>query len=1260
MDYTQVPLDVSRIQIEYLEGTSIIGIIRVTVNLSAGQSLTLNDLNFDPVGSRLTTLEIEPRNLTLAPGVQGQLRAVGRLEDGQVLDVTNSVIWSSTSAKLQISESGTVSSLSAGTYGVTARFGSQTATTVVTVRSTQLSDIRIEPSSVGLPLGSTGNVEVKAIFTDGGQQTVTPEALLAVSPPDLASIDSTGLVTASRVGSGTIKATYNSQIREVPITVTDAQLKTIVITPTGTTIPKGLSRTFSADGIYTDNTRKNLDDQVTWSTSQPVVAQIAQNGVCLGRNTGTTKVEATLGSISGSVDTEVTAAVISRLNLIPDTNLPLGLTQQLTAIAIFSDGSSIDVTDQGSYSSSDSSIVSVTTLAPRGITKAHKLGDATITCSFSGEQASVDIRSTDAVLEELTLNPTSLALPVGLTSDVTAQGRYSDGSLKNLTNNVMWRSTSPTFADVDSGGRVVAISEGSASIEATLSGKSVSIPAVISAAAVRTVKVTPTSLTLADGKQFQLKAEATYTDGNILNVTQTATWAPDTSGSVSVTNLGLVEALNQGTGLVRASLQGITGEASVEVIPSGSGQAFFPGVSTGKSGRNFGIGDLNGDGYPDTASVESQFPEISIFFNNSKGLLKTEMTIPLTTGSRPQEVLVGDLTGDSVSDIVVTESPSNRISVYINQGNGTFSPRLSYQLSTGAMPTSLQLWDVDSDNDLDLVGSDGSVLTGRFVTLVNDGAGNFTTERVRDLNRNRPGPYVHRDVDGVNGDDIIWYDSDDDDLILLPNDGAGGFASEVVLLDNFSLKSFQVDDWDLDGDMDLVVSNFDPSFRDKVEIFLNNGSLSFSSSQSFVPGPNVRFGPSRDLNGDNASDIVAFTQNSPDIYVFINKTDGSFEDPVTLRGAVRELAVADFNQDGNPDIAGASSDGPLIHFNRDGFKNAPLDIEEDGSGIHSHVAGDFDGDGDLDLATVSFENNLHRVILNDGLGNLSFGGSFQSESRPYAVTSGDYNGDGNADLAVVNSSSFTQTVSVSLATGNGSFAPRRDYSTGATGIHIISGDFNLDGHIDLAVPRLSEDDVLVLYNNGSGVFNSTATFPAGDGPRVVAAFDVDGDSDLDLVTGSTVDSRVNVLKNRGDGTFESPMVFNSGHPIPFTLKSADIDGDGDLDLAVGHNQDTTVIMVNDGTGSFQPGSTVAGTNKIVFGDFDGDGDQDIWAGVLSLNDGNGNFGDVTYFQYSNGRSYQTGDFDNDGDLDISVVGQYEGNNRDFLSIMFNLPLPPSN
>jgi hypothetical protein len=329
-----------------------------------------------------------------------------------------------------------------------------------------------------------------------------------------------------------------------------------------------------------------------------------------------------------------------------------------------------------------------------------------------------------------------------------------------------------------------------------------------------------------------------------------------------------------------------------------------------------------------------------------------------------------------------------------------------------------------------------------------------------------------------------------------------------------------------------------------------------------------------------------------------------------LGSAKLGAAWGDYDGDGYLDIYQAIGHGgaPSLLYRNNGdetFTYTPGAGVGSNDASQSAVWADYDNDGDLDLYQVNTGPN--RLYRNEGNGTFveRTGIDMPNPSQGSQSASwGDYDSDGFVDLFVAN---YSSTNNLYRNNGDGTFSDEAlnaqvDYV--GTSLSGAWGDYNGDGHLDLL---LSRDSGVILYrNNGAGAFSNETATAAIASPSVSAAwgdYDRDGDLDLFLANNSGSDK---LFANNGDGTFSdatgTAQVGDTGSAHVGSW--ADFDNDGDLDLYVTKiNGALALHYINDGNGVFAEAGATLGTGSgrntrgHAWGDFDNDGDLDLFVGV---------------------------------------------------------------
>ncbi|MBL9017351.1 MAG: Ig-like domain-containing protein [Myxococcales bacterium] len=400
-----------------------------------------------------TSLTLDMANVTLADGLTKQFVATLHFSDSSTQIVTTTAAWTSTNtAAATVSNTGLATAVDPGTTMISATAMGRTGTATLVVTGATATALTVGPDNQMLCAGQTLTLTARATLTDGTMPVVTATSWMA-APTSVATVSSTGVVTAVAQGTATITASYTDPVGggmttdTATVIVNPACLTSIDITGAAT-VTAGLTTPLTATGTFSDNSMMNITEMVVWSSAPTSVATVSttagSRGTVTGVAMGTATITATSGAISDTFMITVGAPQITSIVIAPDNATILNTqTQQLMVTATRTDGSMPDVTATATYSASPAGIV---TISAGGLVTpvAGQTGTVTITAMAGG--------ATDTTM--LTVNaPAAPAIAIsGPGGALTAGGTDAAG---NQTINMP---TTRTYTITNTGTAALAIS----------------------------------------------------------------------------------------------------------------------------------------------------------------------------------------------------------------------------------------------------------------------------------------------------------------------------------------------------------------------------------------------------------------------------------------------------------------------------------------------------------------------------------------------------------------------------------------------------------------------------------------------------------------------------------------------------------------------------------------------------------------------------------------------------------------------------------
>lgn len=242
-------------------------------------------------------------------------------------------------------------------------------------------------------------------------------------------------------------------------------------------------------------------------------------------------------------------------------SIALGLTQQFSASATLSDGSTQPVT--AAWTSATPAVATIN--AASGLAASTGAGSSVISAAYGGMTASATLTVTPAVLVSIAVTPQNATVQIAATRQLAVIGTYSDTTTHDLTAASTFVSATPASATVNNGGLVTGIALGTSVVTASSNGQSASTTITVPAATLASIALTPATSTVLIGGQQQFVATATYTDNTTAFVTGAAVWSSTSPAIGTVASTGMATGVAVGTSTITATVGGKSGSAALTV-----------------------------------------------------------------------------------------------------------------------------------------------------------------------------------------------------------------------------------------------------------------------------------------------------------------------------------------------------------------------------------------------------------------------------------------------------------------------------------------------------------------------------------------------------------------------------------------------------------------------------------------------------------------------------------------------------------------------
>jgi hypothetical protein len=652
------------------------------------------------------------------------------------------------------------------------------------------------------------------------------------------------------------------------------------------------------------------------------------------------------------------------------------------------------------------------------------------------------------------------------------------------------------------------------------------------------------------------------------------------------------------------------------------------------------VADLNGDGIPDLVLGSNV---VSIYLGNTNGTYTKGVTISVQQAPTSYPIVTADFNGDGIPDVAVPLYGSNDIAILLGKGDGTFADPVMASVPGSVVGVDqIVVADFNGDGIPDL-----AVITNATNStvdiLLGNGDGTFTAETTNPPISGTPFYFAKGDFNGDGKMDLAVAENNGTIAILLGN-GDGTFAASGSVNSASSGSPIAVADFNGDGKLDIAVSAGAYAIE-SVSVLTGNGDGTFNSPYS-GPGstsPTTTWVQVADFNQDGTPDVV-LADSSGSATVFLNNGSGLLNESFSVVSGLSvpyylEVSVADLNGDGYPDIvAGGYYESAQGLYLTEPTETASASAIVQINGVGRHLAqASFPAEG-------SYESSIS--------GSIPLWGLPPATSTTLSVTSG-----GSTVTSVTPGTAVLLTAHVSAGT-----------------TPVTAGQVNF---CDASAPHCTDIHIL-----GSAALNSsgmaTFTFVPGSGTHSYQAqFVEDG---FGLASGSNVAS-LTVGPAPSPVYSDTIAITADGAPGDYSL-TATVTGYGGtatpngvvsfVDTSFSNNVLATASLGTGipGIGFLESMSPSFGSYpaREVTADFNGDGIPDLaiissdnsygggpYTVAVFLGNGDGTFRAGPTIQPSDMWIYPSmisGDFNGDDKPDLAILS-YDGSTTSYLTILLN-------
>ena len=501
------------------------------------------------------TVKLSQKSDTLAVGATKQLSA---LVTNQVnVPVSRTVGWQSTEPSVAtVTQHGVVTGIGAGITRIVASIGDKSDTATIVVR-TAASAFTVVPNVVSAITGD--QIQFALVPNTAGAAAAISDAVWSTSDPEVASISSSGLLSAETVGEVVVTAQVGTEFASASIQVKGTQVSSITLSPTNSTLTPGDKTKIDAK-VQDDNRRVLPGRKLTWSSSNNLVATVGSDGTVTAVAKGTAIIKGMVDTVAATATVNVLSVPVATISIaLGSSTIAVGQTTNATVTLL--DASGNPLTGKTiAYQSSNSALATVNS---SGVVTGVANGSVTISAISDGKIASAPLTVASLTAASIAISPSAPTATLGQSAQLSAVVRDASGNI--LSNRpVTWSSADPSIATISPSGLVTTVAVGSTTITAIADQARTTATFTVTSVPVATVVASPNPLSLPAGGSATLTATARSSTGTTL-ANRAVTWSSLNPTVATVSSAGVVTAVAAGSTSIKATIEGVSANVALSV-----------------------------------------------------------------------------------------------------------------------------------------------------------------------------------------------------------------------------------------------------------------------------------------------------------------------------------------------------------------------------------------------------------------------------------------------------------------------------------------------------------------------------------------------------------------------------------------------------------------------------------------------------------------------------------------------------------------------